>query len=178
MDYKQSVYHSMYNLAINNGDKIKSLDKIWRKTKADKHFINKGGIAEISYNKLFGQIDSRGKEYPVFIYGLFINEIHSLLIKNPEILSIIEVGNNPYYDKLEKENKQALNNLAGGFRANMNFKTHIGDGNIIYPNGDKIPLEVGTTSPLTLAWHLETSSGFARWPYESKFIYSFKKKNY
>lgn len=93
--------------------------------------------------------------------------------------SSFEVGGPPEADRAVAANNKLLSKANGPFMASFNGGSQPGDGSVIPLEGSihssgSIPLEVGSVSPATLAFHLFQKRVFARWPYGSKFVYVFE----
>lgn len=102
------------------------------------------------------------------------------VVTHPQVRSTaIRVGTVPWGDKAVKENNKALSDLGSLYKATVwggNFEE---DGAVYpqlgspYENRRSIPLEIGSVSPASLAHEFRLYRCFARWPYDSKYLYVF-----
>ncbi|GAB6098371.1 hypothetical protein JCM16358_02500 [Halanaerocella petrolearia] len=107
---------------------------------------------------------------------------HSLVINSKAEFIGIELGKEPSGDKYEEKNKEKLNQIPKPFATKMWFGKEQEDGiiklekepknkNTMFHQQKSTPIEVGHVLPSTLLFHLGQSGSFARWPYDSKWIY-------
>lgn len=165
-------------------EQMKFFDDQYQLIERGEYKINEGKLGEISYNDLFNQYHSHGGGHGgpkerCFVIGVF----HTILEEDGANISAIHVGETPSADKREKENQEKLENIEEfGFEVDTwfgseDFDGYIRMGDSDYPHDDyfskvgEVRLEVGSSSPFTLAFHLGQTGSFARWPYGSNFVY-------
>jgi len=174
---KQKFYSEAENL-----ETLRYFENRYKNMVDGDYKIDKGKVSEISYDDLFFQTNKQhhsGDKEVAYLVGLF----HYFLSEDLAHIIAIDIKETPYADKNIKSNKRALNRVEKyGFSTETWFGCADFDGIVLldeakYPHNDvfkrsgKVRLEVGTTSPFTLGLHLAQSGSFARWPYDSRFLY-------
>lgn len=150
--WKRRLDRGEFVLNGNHDSKINVLDLLWQ----DYERYDQLGHAIIAFNLWFG------------------------VVGHPKTRSqAVWVGKVPFGDKAVQENNKALSDLGGFYKAEVwggNFEQ---DG-AIYPQAESpflnrrnIPLEIGSVAPASLAHEFHLYGCFARWPYDSKWLYIF-----
>ena len=190
MSYKGVMAKTILdNIVEKEPNNIPYYKEMYDKIKDDKFTINRNTQTEIKYKNLFLQTHEKGYNNAIS-FGWIAYQFHYYLSLGLMDIVIINVGDEPAPDRKENKNKNKLNKIPKPFSAKMVFKNYLGDGYLYY-DGDNFgrtmfsesnicTLEVGTSSPLTLYWHLFNSGSVARWPYgcENIYLLTLKKEVY
>ena len=141
----------------------------------------------------------RIKIHDAYCFAYVDGLIHSGLVR----LCRIEVGSQPYPDKMKVENNQRLRDLPVPFRAEFVGGYGDSDGRLSWDDEIRVvpvpcledgcpsksvketmlrpgscPLEVGFTDPSRTWGHLAQDGRLARWPYGSNYIYIMEAAGY
>jgi len=152
----------------------------------DRHnyFYAPGELWKISYNDLF-----LGRSENPLVCGYYLIQFYNFMLLGKTELIPIYVGAPPYKDCLLDKNKDILSKICTDIDIQIWCGTADQDGVMSIKNSENnnkfynewglqrpIPFEIGDTDPATLYWHLYQQGSFARWPYNSEYIYVYLMK--
>ena len=183
---KKGIELNGVDFLMKNPDWFVTVADVYNKTVSGEYVLNKGEPDEVLYRDLFLQIDARQEQNkPAF--GFYILQFMIGLYEKDMDLSSIEVGFVPGADREGEGNNRKLEYIVPPFKATFVGGPGDGsDGSVSWPDDwleapnirckafagiHSLPLEVGTCDVCTLWRHLLESRGWARWPYNSKYIY-------
>lgn len=139
--------------------------------------VNKGHESEIGAMDLLWQ-DYR--DYDQLGHARLAFELWYGVLCHPGTISaVVRPGSEPYNDRYAGLNNRILSAISGKYRAECWSGGYDEDG-VVYPQKGSlhehlqyVPLEIGSVAPATLLIRLHAYRAFARWPYDSNFIYVF-----
>lgn len=150
----------------------------WKKALERGDFVlNRGEASEIS------ALDLLWQDYPKYDQlghaRLAFRLWYGVLCHSETYSATFQVGGEPCKDSGVEMNNRLLSEAQGPFKARFWGGSQDEDGEVLPQKGSRfrvgsIPLEVGSVAPANLLMRLFRARAFARWPYESKFVYVFE----
>lgn len=160
-----------------NDDGVLIVHRFLRDLKQGKYRLGRGTPADISALDILFQ---NYRQYDQIGHACMALRLWGAVVTHPEtITSVFRVGGEPYPDRAVEANNKRLAQGPQGFRAVFEPDNWSNRDGFVWPpvhlghRKDQFPLQVGSVCPANLAFNLQVSGGFARWPYGSEHVYVF-----